>query len=50
MGRSFYRCPYWQDRRVDCGFFRWVDELPKVEGGVIVAELSRRRNDEFSTK
>ncbi|CAN1185702.1 hypothetical protein LINPERHAP2_LOCUS37719 [Linum perenne] len=31
MGRSFYRCPYWRDRNVDCGFFRWVDQTPKVK-------------------
>ncbi|CAN0899794.1 hypothetical protein LINGRAHAP2_LOCUS20475 [Linum grandiflorum] len=25
-GRIFYRCPYWQNKSVDCGFFRWANE------------------------
>ncbi|CAN1780478.1 hypothetical protein LINPERHAP1_LOCUS15101 [Linum perenne] len=38
-GRIFYRCPYWRDRRADCGFFRWVDQMPvgeasKMEDGI----------------
>ncbi|CAN0903568.1 hypothetical protein LINGRAHAP2_LOCUS22638 [Linum grandiflorum] len=34
MGRSFYRCPYWQDKRVDCQFFQWADEKTGVEEGI----------------
>ncbi|CAN0905022.1 hypothetical protein LINGRAHAP2_LOCUS23429 [Linum grandiflorum] len=25
-GRVFYRCPYWQEKSADCGFFKWADE------------------------
>ncbi|CAN1255481.1 hypothetical protein LINPERPRIM_LOCUS9002 [Linum perenne] len=32
-GRSFYRCPYWEESTTDCGFFKWADEQPKVEHG-----------------
>ncbi|CAN0919585.1 hypothetical protein LINGRAHAP2_LOCUS31543 [Linum grandiflorum] len=39
MGRSFYRCPYWHDKRVDCKFFQWVDEMPELEEGFTVGEL-----------
>ncbi|CAN1147067.1 hypothetical protein LINPERHAP2_LOCUS15644 [Linum perenne] len=40
-GRFFYRCPYWRDRRVDCGFFRWVDEMQKVTGRKSIGETSK---------
>ncbi|CAN1217322.1 hypothetical protein LINPERPRIM_LOCUS973 [Linum perenne] len=30
-GRSFYRCPYWEDSSKDCGYFKWADDKPKVE-------------------
>ncbi|CAN0881636.1 hypothetical protein LINGRAHAP2_LOCUS14352 [Linum grandiflorum] len=26
-GRAFYRCQYRKDKSVDCGYFKWVDEL-----------------------
>ncbi|CAN1153097.1 hypothetical protein LINPERHAP2_LOCUS19175 [Linum perenne] len=61
MGRSFYRCLYWRDRKVDCGFFRWVDQTQKVkeegnssplqhrqyneEDSVDIAEYSKRKED-----
>ncbi|CAN1172946.1 hypothetical protein LINPERHAP2_LOCUS30366 [Linum perenne] len=32
MGRSFFRCPYWQDKHVDCGFFRWADHRTSQPG------------------
>ncbi|CAN1298642.1 hypothetical protein LINPERPRIM_LOCUS23899 [Linum perenne] len=32
-GRSFYRCPYWEDSKTDCGYFKWADEKLKVEHG-----------------
>ncbi|CAN1144568.1 hypothetical protein LINPERHAP2_LOCUS14174 [Linum perenne] len=32
MGRSFFRCPYWQDKHMDCGFFRWADDRTKELG------------------
>ncbi|CAN1177652.1 hypothetical protein LINPERHAP2_LOCUS33220 [Linum perenne] len=32
-GRSFYRCPYWEESTTDCEFFKWADEKPKVEHG-----------------
>ncbi|CAN1132817.1 hypothetical protein LINPERPRIM_LOCUS30295 [Linum perenne] len=33
-GRSFYRCPYWEDSTTDCGYFKWTDEKPKVNYGL----------------
>ncbi|CAN1776580.1 hypothetical protein LINPERHAP1_LOCUS13692 [Linum perenne] len=47
-GRFFYRCPYWRDRRVDCGFFRWADEMQKVTGRKSIGEtkdLQRKEDD-----
>ncbi|CAN1807774.1 hypothetical protein LINPERHAP1_LOCUS25155 [Linum perenne] len=41
MGRFFYRCPYWRDRRVDCGFFRWVDQMTKVTERMSTGETSK---------
>ncbi|CAN1334227.1 hypothetical protein LINPERPRIM_LOCUS36319 [Linum perenne] len=29
-GRSFYRCPFWQDSTTDCGFFKWTNDKPKI--------------------
>ncbi|CAN1823138.1 hypothetical protein LINPERHAP1_LOCUS30250 [Linum perenne] len=48
MGRFFYRCPYWRDRRVDCGFFRWVDKMKKIylEEPVDVATYLQRKDDD----
>ncbi|CAN1789928.1 hypothetical protein LINPERHAP1_LOCUS18648 [Linum perenne] len=48
MGRFFYRCPYWRDRRVDCGFFRWVDQMTKVtkREPINVASYLQRKNDD----
>ncbi|CAN1275325.1 hypothetical protein LINPERPRIM_LOCUS15666 [Linum perenne] len=43
MGRSFYRCPYWRDRNVDCGFFRWVDQTPKVKEEVNSSTVQQRQ-------
>ncbi|CAN0904853.1 hypothetical protein LINGRAHAP2_LOCUS23338 [Linum grandiflorum] len=25
-GCQFYRCPFWQDKTVDCKFFRWASD------------------------
>ncbi|CAN0858926.1 hypothetical protein LINGRAHAP2_LOCUS7513 [Linum grandiflorum] len=24
--RRFYRCPFWKDKTMDCGYFKWTDE------------------------
>ncbi|CAN0858685.1 hypothetical protein LINGRAHAP2_LOCUS7399 [Linum grandiflorum] len=29
-GRKFLRCPFWQNRRADCTYFKWVDETTTV--------------------
>ncbi|CAN1331423.1 hypothetical protein LINPERPRIM_LOCUS35318 [Linum perenne] len=49
MGRFFYRCPYWRDRRVDCGFFRWVDKMKKVTERMSTGETSKS-DKEISSK
>ncbi|CAN0900320.1 hypothetical protein LINGRAHAP2_LOCUS20773 [Linum grandiflorum] len=36
MGKSFYRCPFWQDKLVDCGFFKWASEKISVEASGLV--------------
>ncbi|CAN1197465.1 hypothetical protein LINPERPRIM_LOCUS15236 [Linum perenne] len=46
-GRFFYRCPYWRDRRVDCGFFRWADEMQKVTGRKSIGETSNNEDEIF---
>ncbi|CAN0915920.1 hypothetical protein LINGRAHAP2_LOCUS29404, partial [Linum grandiflorum] len=25
--RRFYRCPFWKDKTLDCGYFKWTDEV-----------------------
>ncbi|CAN1136107.1 hypothetical protein LINPERPRIM_LOCUS20886 [Linum perenne] len=30
-GRSFFRCPYWEDNAADCGYFKWTDEKQKID-------------------
>ncbi|CAN1129838.1 hypothetical protein LINPERHAP2_LOCUS5472 [Linum perenne] len=47
-GRFFYRCPYWRDRRVDCGFFRWVEQKGQIylEEPVDDASYLQRKDDD----
>ncbi|CAN1310009.1 hypothetical protein LINPERPRIM_LOCUS27920 [Linum perenne] len=48
MGRFFYRCPYWRDWRVDCGFFRWVEQKGQIylEEPVDDASYLQRKDDD----
>ncbi|CAN0893196.1 hypothetical protein LINGRAHAP2_LOCUS18010, partial [Linum grandiflorum] len=34
-GRAFYCCPYWRNRFVSCGYFKWVDEDPSTDSVVL---------------
>ncbi|CAN1806324.1 hypothetical protein LINPERHAP1_LOCUS24639 [Linum perenne] len=46
-GRFFYRCPFWRDGRADCGFFRWVDQMPKEKERMVVGDTRYlQRNDD----
>ncbi|CAN1243645.1 hypothetical protein LINPERPRIM_LOCUS5754 [Linum perenne] len=42
FGRLFYRCPYWNDKKLDCGFFKWAEYRDRVtEAGTGDEVMSR---------
>ncbi|CAN1324983.1 hypothetical protein LINPERPRIM_LOCUS33321 [Linum perenne] len=42
FGRLFYRCPYWNDKKADCGFFKWAEYRDRVaEAGTGDEVMSR---------
>ncbi|CAN0917249.1 hypothetical protein LINGRAHAP2_LOCUS30173 [Linum grandiflorum] len=47
-GKAFYRCPFWKDSSMDCGYFKWAQEHPTNGGdGDMVTEL-RKLNGGFT--
>ncbi|CAN1825852.1 hypothetical protein LINPERHAP1_LOCUS31323 [Linum perenne] len=49
FGRRFFRCPYWNDKKADCGFFKWVDERPR-EAQAATGDDFTNKTDELGAK
>ncbi|CAN1756672.1 hypothetical protein LINPERHAP1_LOCUS6214 [Linum perenne] len=47
-GRVFYRCPFWRDGRADCGFFRWVDQMPKEKERMVVRDTTMEDSNDVA--
>ncbi|CAN1190085.1 hypothetical protein LINPERHAP1_LOCUS21840 [Linum perenne] len=49
FGRIFYRCPYWKDKKSDCGLFKWAEDRDRVAEAGTGDEFTRR-NVELAAK